>query len=140
MGLSWKLGEQVAEVDPEAVHARSVTRLGGGGVRVEGHDGALRGAVWGEWVCLGGRTRRVVRAPPPAATLPPIVTPPMPAVVGRVLVAVGEPVCTGQGLLTVVAMKMELTLRAPHDGRVVAIAVKPGDNVQPGQILVEVAP
>jgi 3-methylcrotonyl-CoA carboxylase alpha subunit len=35
------------------------------------------------------------------------------------------------------AMKMELTIKAPRDGRVKAIACRAGDLVQPGVPLIE---
>ncbi|MBW1811820.1 MAG: biotin/lipoyl-binding protein, partial [Deltaproteobacteria bacterium] len=49
--------------------------------------------------------------------LPREVTPPMPAVVVRVLVAVGDEVKQGQALVVVSAMKMETTLVAKFSGR-----------------------
>jgi biotin carboxyl carrier protein len=35
-------------------------------------------------------------------------------------------------------MKMETTLRAPHDGIVKAVQVAVGDKVMPGQVLVDI--
>jgi len=66
------------------------------------------------------------------------VTPPMPAVVVRVLVNEGDTVEKGEGVVVVSAMKMEATLNAPHSGRVAAIHVTEGDKVAPGQILVDI--
>lgn len=123
MSERWQVGAQVVTITP-----------GGDAVRT------AHAVVSGDEVCIAGRTRRVRRAPPTAAAVKPVVTPPMPAVVGRILVSVGEVVALGQGLVTVVAMKMELTLRAPHAGTVTEVRVRPGENVAPGQILVEVVP
>ncbi len=64
------------------------------------------------------------------------VTPPMPAVVVKVLVALGQDVKKGEGLVVVSAMKMETTLSAPFDGRVTGINAAEGDKVMPGDILV----
>jgi len=69
---------------------------------------------------------------------PKTVTPPMPAVVTRILVAAGETVEQGQGLLVVSAMKMDTTLTAPFDGVVTRINVAEGDKVTPKQVLVDI--
>jgi biotin carboxyl carrier protein len=75
----------------------------------------------------GGRDRETPRE----------VTPPMPAVVVKVLVALGQDVQKGEGLVVVSAMKMETTLSAPFDGRVTGINAAEGDKVMPGDILVD---
>lgn len=67
------------------------------------------------------------------------VTPPMPSVVQRLMVAEGELVRKGDGVVVVSAMKMETTLTAPFGGRVSKINVSVGDKVMPGQILVDIA-
>ena len=67
------------------------------------------------------------------------VTPPMPSVVERLMVTEGDLVRTGVGLVVVSAMKMEVTLTAPFNGRVTKINVSVGDKVMPGQILVDIA-
>jgi len=63
---------------------------------------------------------------------------PMPATVRAVLVDVGAQVHTGETVLTLEAMKMELSLRAPSDGTVTAIHCRTGDLVQAGVPLVEI--
>ncbi len=65
------------------------------------------------------------------------VTPPMPSVVVKVLVAQGQTVKKGDGLVVVSAMKMETTLTAPFASRVAGINVAEGDKVMPGEILVD---
>jgi len=67
------------------------------------------------------------------------VTPPMPAVVTKILVAEGDTVEKGQGVVVVSAMKMDTTLRAPFDGEVTRINVAEGDKVNPKQVLVDIA-
>lgn len=64
---------------------------------------------------------------------------PMPARVREVLVAAGQQVAAGDLLVTLEAMKMELAVRAPRDGRVVSIACRPGELVQQGVPLLELA-
>jgi 3-methylcrotonyl-CoA carboxylase alpha subunit len=62
----------------------------------------------------------------------------MPATVVRVLVSVGERVRRGDPLVLLEAMKMELPLKAPHDGTVRVVRCVEGDLVQPGTALVEI--
>lgn len=71
-------------------------------------------------------------------SIPPEVRPPMPAVVVKVLVSVGDAVQRGQALVVVSAMKMETTLVAPRDGTVTAIRAAQGDKVSPADILVSI--
>jgi len=60
----------------------------------------------------------------------------MPGKVVQVLVAPGQEVTTGEGLVVVEAMKMENELTAPRPGRVVAVAARPGEAVEAGALLV----
>lgn len=66
------------------------------------------------------------------------VTPPMPSVVVRILVNEGDWVSRGQGLIVVSAMKMETTLKAPIDGRILKINTALQSKVMPGDKLVEI--
>jgi biotin carboxyl carrier protein len=59
----------------------------------------------------------------------------MPGKIVRVLVAVGDEVVAGQGILVVEAMKMQNELKAPRDGRVTAIEVRENDSVNAGAVL-----
>jgi biotin carboxyl carrier protein len=60
---------------------------------------------------------------------------PMPGKVVRVLVAPGDTVEAGQGLLVVEAMKMQNELKAPRAGKVLTVATKEGATVSPGEVL-----
>jgi biotin carboxyl carrier protein len=62
---------------------------------------------------------------------------PMPATVASIHVEVGQNVGTGDLLITLEAMKMELPIRAPRIARVKAIACRRGELVQAGVPLVE---
>jgi biotin carboxyl carrier protein len=73
-----------------------------------------------------------------AGNLPVDITPVTPSVVVAVLVAVGQSVEPGQGVIVLSAMKMETTLNAPFAGTVTAIYAAEGDKVAPGKILVEI--
>ncbi|WP_436776572.1 acetyl/propionyl/methylcrotonyl-CoA carboxylase subunit alpha [Yinghuangia sp. YIM S09857] len=65
-------------------------------------------------------------------------TAPMPGVVVRVLVSVGETVAAGQPVAVLEAMKMEHTLRSPADGVVTQLLVVEGAQVDDGAVLVVV--
>ena len=59
----------------------------------------------------------------------------MPGKVVRVLVAEGDSVTAGQGLLVIEAMKMENEVAAARDGRVSSLKVEPGQVVEGGAVL-----
>jgi 3-methylcrotonyl-CoA carboxylase alpha subunit len=63
--------------------------------------------------------------------------PPMPATVVAITVSPGQSVQAGDALIVLEAMKMELAITAPHDGRIRRIACRVGELVQPGVPLVE---
>ena len=65
-----------------------------------------------------------------------MVSVPMPGTIIAVLVAIGDAVEMGQGLVIVEAMKMENEVRSPISGEVKEIKVKPGDTVEGGALLV----
>jgi biotin carboxyl carrier protein len=65
---------------------------------------------------------------------------PMPGLVVRIAVAVGDTVEAGQALVVVEAMKMENELRITSAGVVTAIRVTEGMAVEKGALLVELAP
>ena len=62
---------------------------------------------------------------------------PTPGVVRAVHVAVGARVAPGDPLITLEAMKMEHTLKAPVAGEVLAVRCAPGDAVDGGALLVK---
>jgi pyruvate carboxylase len=61
---------------------------------------------------------------------------PMPGAVVAVAVAVGEEVAAGQKLLALEAMKMETTLYAERPGKVAEVLVRPGAQVEGGDLLI----
>jgi len=62
-------------------------------------------------------------------------TAPMPGKIVRVLVAEGDTVAAGQGLLVVEAMKMQNELKSPRAGCVVALPAREGATVAAGEVL-----
>jgi pyruvate carboxylase subunit B len=69
-----------------------------------------------------------------------VIRAPMPGMVLRVEVAVGDMVKAGTGLVVLEAMKMENEIRSPGAGVVRAILVEGGQAVEQGAALVELAP
>jgi pyruvate carboxylase len=77
-----------------------------------------------------------VRTRPKAeASNPKQVGAPMPGLVTQVLVTANEDVSAGQKLFTLEAMKMETTLVAEKAGRVAEVLVRPGTQVDVGDLL-----
>jgi oxaloacetate decarboxylase alpha subunit/pyruvate carboxylase subunit B len=73
-------------------------------------------------------------APSPAASVANILAP-MPGIVLRYLVEVGQAVTAGDPVVVLEAMKMENTLPAPVDGTVGALPLGPGATVKKDQVL-----
>ncbi|MBI3789963.1 MAG: biotin/lipoyl-binding protein [Gemmatimonadetes bacterium] len=64
---------------------------------------------------------------------------PMPGLIVRVNVQVGDTVAPGQGLVVMEAMKMENELKAASAGTVAKVHATPGSAVEKGALLVELA-
>ncbi len=69
---------------------------------------------------------------------PGLVLAPMPGLVLRVEVEVGQEIVAGSGLVVLEAMKMENEIRSSGPGRVKAVLVESGQAVEKGTPLVEV--
>ena len=113
---------------------------------------ARRGATRGQYtLLLGGhryaiealdaRTRAIrdLTAATGGNTGPAPLVAPMPGMIVRVSVAVGDVVIAGQGLIAMEAMKMELTLSAPAGGVVESIRHGVDEMVEEGTQLVTFA-
>ena len=116
--------------------------------RVVVRRGAARGA-YTLWVdgfrfeveALDERTRsiRELSAASSGPAGPKPLTAPMPGLIVRVNVQVGDAVQAGQGLVVMEAMKMENELRAQAAGQVKAVLVSAGTAVEKGATLIELA-
>mgnify|MGYP002780463182 CR=1 FL=1 len=78
----------------------------------------------------------VLARPKAEAGNPLHVAAPMPGAVVAVAVAVGDELAAGQKLLTLEAMKMETTLYAERAGKVAEVLVRPGTQVEGGDLLI----
>lgn len=114
---------------------------------------ARRGSTRGQWTldvegsrveaeALDERMRAIrdLTAATAASTGPAPLVAPMPGLVVRVGVEVGDTVSAGEGLAVIEAMKMENELRATTAGVVVAVRVSPGQAVDKGAVLVDLGP
>lgn len=77
-------------------------------------------------------------APSPVAGAQSI-TSPMPGLVFKIVVDVGQQVAKDQELVVLEAMKMESPIHAPSAGTVASILVKEGDAVSEGQVLIQLS-
>jgi acetyl/propionyl-CoA carboxylase alpha subunit len=93
------------------------------------------------WVHYEGRTYGLERAEGSGkaarASGELVLRAPMPGQVRQVAVAAGQVVTTGDLLLVLEAMKMEIRISAPQAAKVAQITVSVGHNVEKDQILVE---
>jgi biotin carboxyl carrier protein len=94
------------------------------------------------WVCIDGEVFTIdvedaQRMRRPRAAAGEGLSAPMPATVIRVIAEPGREVKRGETLLLLEAMKMELPVRAPRDGKVKAVHCQAGQLVQPGVPLVD---
>jgi biotin carboxyl carrier protein len=62
---------------------------------------------------------------------------PMPGLIVKINIAVGDIVKPGDALIVLEAMKMENMIKAAADATVSLVKVKKGDSVEKGQILIE---
>lgn len=124
-----RIGEQVHRVVARRGASRGSWLLDIDGVRVETE-------------ALDERMRAIrdLTAAAEGATGPAPLHAPMPGLVVRVNISVGDIVTAGQGLVVMEAMKMENELRTASPGVVLAIRALPGTAVEKGAVLVELGP
>jgi pyruvate carboxylase subunit B len=149
-------GDQV-RVDGQSISARLVVTSGSPMVRLlmdgQHHELAVAGRSPDGWrlidrgtlrevEALDERTRHIRSLAGSGAIEPTggVVKAPMPGLVVRLLVAEGDQVAAGQGLVVLEAMKMENELKAPAAGVVRSIRATPGSAVEKGSVLVDLGP
>jgi biotin carboxyl carrier protein len=81
------------------------------------------------------RSLRTRRASGGAEAGPQKITAPMPGKIVRIMVAVGDEVKAGQGVIVMEAMKMQNEMKSPKDGKVQKILTSEGSTVNPGDTL-----
>ncbi|MES2974112.1 MAG: acetyl-CoA carboxylase biotin carboxyl carrier protein subunit [Pseudomonadota bacterium] len=142
------------QVRTDAVHVGGVAiqvRKAGAGAFVATHNGRterLRAVAHGDTlhVQLRGRSYRINRVDPTRAAAggaaggAGVSHAPMPGVVISLLVAAGEQVRTGDALLVIESMKLQMTICADLDGAVAELPLAVGQTFQRNDMLVRLAP
>lgn len=140
-GIELSLGGKPTRVSRFGVEGDRVWFVEGGG-----HRRTARVAVAGAraWVLSDGELFAFVEQPrfvePGAHAVAGGLVAPMPGKIVKVLVAEGQEVAAGAPLVVLEAMKMEHTVRAAAAGRVGALHVAVGDQVDADRLLAVVAP
>jgi len=132
-----RVAADVAEIDEHTLsillhgesHEIRVTPVSGGALKVQSGLHEFTAEV------IDPRARRGARRSGAEAEGRQQIVAPMPGKVIRVLVAAGEKVETGQGVLVVEAMKMQNEIRSPKSGTVERVLVEEGQAVNAGEIL-----
>lgn len=155
--VSVSLGPEGISVDGDPIEARIeevdgtpiVLLIAGGTLHrlaVRRGDGRGRYSIWSEShrfeVEALDERRRAIRDMAGASaenTGPAPLVAPMPGLVVRINVEAGDPIRAGQPLVVMEAMKMENELRSTSDGVVRAVRVRPGEAVEKGTVLIELA-
>lgn len=112
-------------------------------------DNGQPGSLYPSIAGTGASTSVTTAAPltaahPPAATAPSAPAKPgdevspLSGVVDSVEVTVGQTVNEGDKVVVIEAMKMKTQVHAHHSGTVTSIAVKPGDAVEAGHVLLSI--
>ena len=149
LGAGGAAYEETAAVEAELVEIEAspvmILRLGAEVHRVvvERRPGRGRYSLWidgyrFEAEALDERTRQIreITAASAGPVGPAPIIAPMPGLVVRVRVAVGDRVEAGQGVVVMEAMKMENELRATAPGVVRSVEVAAGTAVEKGTLLV----
>jgi pyruvate carboxylase subunit B len=138
-----RVDARLTDIEGTPVH---LVTIDGGMHRVASRRGDARGkyALWMggyryEVEALDERTRAVhdLTAAAAVASGPRPLLAPMPGLIVRVHVAVGDTVEVGQGVVVMEAMKMENELRTTAVGVVKIVHVAPGVAVEKGALLIE---
>ncbi len=137
-------GAKKAEAGGAAPEGYTITVNGRAyGVKLDGATATVNGRTYNIDVKDGVDAAATAAAPgTPAAAAPAgearTVNAPLPGLVLRIPVAVGDAVNEGDEIIVLEAMKMETPVAAPASGTVRNIAVSQGDQVKAGQALVEI--
>ena len=129
-------GASIEEVEPGVY---SILRAGRSyQVRVAKHRDAWQVEVDGHSAAVALRDPRAItrRGSAGSGSGRQSIAAPMPGKIVRVLVAVGEHVEAGQGLVVVEAMKMQNEMKAPRAGAIVDVKAAAGATVTAGDILI----
>lgn len=156
-GIQFLKNEAKPNVRKESTNKNGITVTINGrsyGVKIDGHVANVNGQDYNFDIKDGiDATNASASAPPAPSVTPPSVEPkptasvstgeaivsaPMPGLVLRIPVAVGDQVKEGDEVLVLEAMKMETPVSATTEGTIDAIFVKQGDQVKAGETLIRI--
>ena len=157
MKFTWQIGDQTRTLTLESRGKQWLAFVDGETLECEVVDdspgrltlrlgGRLRTFYWASdgarrWVALDGCIYTLEKPAPRArrgdSATQNELRAPMPAQVRAVHVQPGEAVESGQTLLLLEAMKMEIRIQSPREARVAALHVSQGDAVEREQLLIE---
>jgi len=146
IGLDWKLDGETCRfrIESEEEKTADIRQVEPGVYSVVAGGRSYQARVEGAAVSIAGRSFRVEVLDPRRwnrernhreAEGRQNITAVMPGKVVRVLVAQGDQVEAGQGLIVVEAMKMQNEMKAAKAGRVATLAAVAGATVNAGEIL-----
>jgi len=147
MKLKIKLNDETYEVEVGDLNARPIlATIDGETFEVYPEEAEVQATEAQTLASTPPPTTRVVTTPVsrPVVTATPVtgvaglVTAPLPGVIVAVAVKEGADVTKGQEVVTLEAMKMKNSIRAPRGGKVIAVHVNAGDHVKHGQPLLEI--
>jgi len=147
-GSTARLGENEVTVNLEAIEGTPLRLITIGNevhrVQVRRRQGRGAYTLWVdghrfevEALDERSRTIRDITAAAAKPTGPAPIVAPMPGLVVRINVAVGDVLAAGHGAIVMEAMKMENELRATTGGKVKAVHAAVGEAAEKGAILVE---
>lgn len=147
-GSTARLGEDEMTVNLEAIEGTPVRLVTIGNqvrrVQVRRRQGRGSYTLWVdgyrfEVEALDERSRAIrdITAAAAKPTGPAPIVAPMPGLVVRINVAVGDVIAAGHGAIVMEAMKMENELRATTAGKVKAVHAAVGEAAEKGEVLVE---
>ena len=105
-------------------------------VGISGDSATVNGKSFNVGISAAGADAPAVAAAPSGSTTD--VTAQMPGRVVRIAKDVGQPVTSGEAVVIIEAMKMEMEVTSPVDGTVASVAVSPGDQIGTGDVLATV--
>ncbi|NLF55600.1 MAG: acetyl-CoA carboxylase biotin carboxyl carrier protein subunit [Thauera phenolivorans] len=133
MKLRIQINDKTFEVDVEVAEADHATLPPAYPVG----SAALAGSFAGAPPASGTMTAPPADAAGAAVDEEKVCRSPVSGIVMRLIAQPGQSLQVGDPLMVLEAMKMETNITAPIAGRVAALRVAQGDNVQAGQVVVE---
>jgi len=129
--------------EKEVSEPSTTAKAASNGYTVTVNDKKYSVVISGKTATVNGKTYNIdvkegaesAAAKPASGAQSIVVKAPLPGLVLRINVSVGDEVSNGQELLVLEAMKMETPINSPGSGKVTSIEVSQGDQISAGQVL-----